>query len=165
MRLSRADLVAPVLAIVVGGAIGGLVTLSPLVPRAPSDDVPAPDPVVAPSMTSEARADAIDRAERILRNRIDEFGVEEPLVQKVGTEANNLIITVDRNDQIYLGETPVGRIEFHESFAQIVAGGTVDNVVLKADSLATWGVGIDVVGTIQASGFPVKVVAEQRPAR
>ncbi len=35
-------------------------------------------------MTPEARADAIDRAERILRTRIDEFGVEEPLVQKVG---------------------------------------------------------------------------------
>ena len=29
-------------------------------------------------MTSEARTDAIDRAERILRTRIDEFGVEEP---------------------------------------------------------------------------------------
>ena len=35
-------------------------------------------------MTPEARADAIDRAERILRTRIDEFGVEEPVVQKVG---------------------------------------------------------------------------------
>jgi len=35
-------------------------------------------------MTPEARADAIDRAERILRTRIDEFGVEEPIVQKVG---------------------------------------------------------------------------------
>ncbi len=38
------------------------------------------------TMTSEARADAIDRAERILRTRIDEFGVEEPNVQKVGTD-------------------------------------------------------------------------------
>ena len=38
------------------------------------------------TMTSEARADAIDRAERILRTRIDEFGVEEPLVQKVGSD-------------------------------------------------------------------------------
>ena len=82
MRLSRADLVAPVLAIVVGAAIGGLVTLSPLVLWAPSDDVPAPDPVDAPSMTSEARADAIDRAERILRTRIDEFGVEEPHTER-----------------------------------------------------------------------------------
>ncbi len=38
------------------------------------------------TMTPDARADAIDRAERILRTRIDEFGVEEPLVQKAGTE-------------------------------------------------------------------------------
>ncbi|RMH22418.1 MAG: protein translocase subunit SecD [Gemmatimonadetes bacterium] len=38
------------------------------------------------TMTDEARADAIDRAERILRTRIDEFGVEEPLIQKVGTQ-------------------------------------------------------------------------------
>ena len=35
-------------------------------------------------MTPEATADAIDRIERILRTRIDEFGVEEPLVQKAG---------------------------------------------------------------------------------
>ena len=41
MRLARADLVAPVLAIVVGGAIGGLLTLSPLVLWAPSDPVVA----------------------------------------------------------------------------------------------------------------------------
>ena len=41
-------------------------------------------------MTPEARADAIDRAERILRTRIDEFGVEEPIVQKVG--ADRLIV-------------------------------------------------------------------------
>ena len=94
-----------------------------------------------------------------------EVAVPQTDVSSLTAEENNLIITVDRNDQIYLGETPVDRIEFHESFAQIVAGGTVDNVVLKADSLATWGVGIDVVGTIQASGFPVKVVAEQRPLR
>jgi preprotein translocase subunit SecD len=38
------------------------------------------------TMTGEAIADAIDRAERILRTRIDEFGVEEPLVQSVGSD-------------------------------------------------------------------------------
>jgi preprotein translocase subunit SecD len=38
------------------------------------------------TLTAEARADAIDRAERIIRTRIDELGVEEPLVQKVGSE-------------------------------------------------------------------------------
>ena len=35
-------------------------------------------------MTLEARTDVIARSERIMRNRIDEFGVEEPVIQKVG---------------------------------------------------------------------------------
>lgn len=38
------------------------------------------------TLTAEARADAIDRAERIIRTRVDELGVEEPLIQKVGNE-------------------------------------------------------------------------------
>ena len=94
-----------------------------------------------------------------------EVAVPQTDVSSLTAEANNLIITVDRNDQIFMGETPFDRTEFHEAFPQLVAGGTIDNVVLKADSLSSWGVGVDVVGTIQASGFPVKVVAEQRPAR
>ncbi len=38
------------------------------------------------TMAAEARADAIDRAETIIRNRVDELGVEEPLIQQVGAE-------------------------------------------------------------------------------
>jgi len=38
------------------------------------------------TMTSDARADMIDRVEMIVRTRIDEFGVAEPLIQKVGSE-------------------------------------------------------------------------------
>ncbi len=38
------------------------------------------------TMPLDARADAIDRAERIIRNRVDELGVEEPLIQKVGQD-------------------------------------------------------------------------------
>jgi len=37
------------------------------------------------TFTDSARADHIDRAERILRTRIDEFGVQEPSIQKVGS--------------------------------------------------------------------------------
>jgi preprotein translocase subunit SecD len=38
------------------------------------------------TLTDEARADAIDRAETVLRTRINELGVEEPLIQKVGSD-------------------------------------------------------------------------------
>jgi len=67
--------------VALGGVVGALLTFSPLVLWSPADDGPGPDSVVAPSMTPEARADAIDPAERILRTRILGFGVEEPLVQ------------------------------------------------------------------------------------
>ena len=35
-------------------------------------------------MTAEAKSDMIDRLDRIIRTRIDELGVEEPIIQKVG---------------------------------------------------------------------------------
>lgn len=38
------------------------------------------------TLTPERRADAILRAERIIRKRVDQYGVEEPLIQTVGSE-------------------------------------------------------------------------------
>ncbi|HEV2131134.1 MAG TPA: protein translocase subunit SecD [Longimicrobiaceae bacterium] len=40
----------------------------------------------AGAMTPEARADATDRALQVIRTRIDELGVAEPVVQKVGED-------------------------------------------------------------------------------
>ncbi len=50
MRLSQTDLF-PVLTIVAGGLVGGLVSFSFL--GSPADDVPSPDAVVVPSVTPE----------------------------------------------------------------------------------------------------------------
>jgi preprotein translocase subunit SecD len=38
------------------------------------------------TLTQEARADATERALRVIRMRIDEFGVEEPMIQRVGED-------------------------------------------------------------------------------
>ncbi len=38
------------------------------------------------TLTTAAKSDMIDRVERIIRTRIDELGVEEPLIQKVGSD-------------------------------------------------------------------------------
>jgi preprotein translocase subunit SecD len=38
------------------------------------------------TLTNDAKADMIDRVDRIIRTRIDELGVEEPLIQKVGDD-------------------------------------------------------------------------------
>ena len=46
-------------------------------------------------MTPDARADAIDRAEDILRARIDEFGVDEPAVEEVREAVEEVSEAVD----------------------------------------------------------------------
>ncbi|HSW31523.1 MAG TPA: protein translocase subunit SecD [Longimicrobiales bacterium] len=38
------------------------------------------------TLTDDAKADVIDRVDRIIRTRIDELGVEEPLIQKAGND-------------------------------------------------------------------------------
>ncbi len=62
MRLSRTDLV-PALAIVAGGAIGALLTFSPLVLWSPSDDVPLVVPLVLKSMPDGRSIVPIDCAD------------------------------------------------------------------------------------------------------
>ena len=39
---------------------------------------------MSPSGAVTDKADALDRAMKVVRNRIDEFGVSEPIVQRVG---------------------------------------------------------------------------------
>jgi hypothetical protein len=48
MTFPRTHLI-PVLAIAAGGTVGALLTLGPLALRSPSNEVPAPDPVVVSS--------------------------------------------------------------------------------------------------------------------
>ena len=94
-----------------------------------------------------------------------EVAVPETDVSALIADDNTLIVSLDRDGIVYVGETPMDRTEFETSFGQIVSGGTVDKVWFKGDSLATWGAGVDVMSTIRASGIPFAVVAEQRPAR
>ena len=83
-----------------------------------------------------------------------------------GSEAGHILPTsVDRDGVVYVGETPMSRTEFVESFGQIVSGGTVEEVWIKGDSLATWGAGVDVMSAVHAAGIPFSIVAEQRPRR
>ena len=94
-----------------------------------------------------------------------EVAVPETDISALTSDDNTLIISLNRDGMVFVGETPMDRAEFRSSFGQIVAGGTVDKVWFKGDSLATWGAGVDVMGTIRESGIPFAVVAEQSPER
>ena len=94
-----------------------------------------------------------------------EVAVPETEVSSLTAEDNTLIVTVDRDGVVYVGETPMSRTEFVESFGQIAAGGTVEEVWIKGDSLAAWGAGVDIMSAVRAAGIPFSIVAEQRPRR
>jgi biopolymer transport protein TolR len=94
-----------------------------------------------------------------------EVGVPSTEVSAISAEDNTLIVSVDREDRIYLSEMLVSRTDFKQSFGQLVSGGKIDKVWIQADSLATWGVGVDIMGTIKDSGLPFAVVAHQRDSR
>jgi biopolymer transport protein TolR len=94
-----------------------------------------------------------------------EVSVPETEVSALTAEDNTLIVTVDADGMVYLGETPMDRREFSQSFGQIVSAGQVDEVWIKGDSLATWGAGVDVISTVARSGIDFAVVGTQRPQR
>ncbi len=94
-----------------------------------------------------------------------EVAVPETEISSLTAEEHTLIVTVDRDGVVYVGETPMSRAEFRESFGQIVSGGNVEAVWIKGDSLAAWGAGVDVMSTVRATGIDMSIVAEQRPRR
>ena len=94
-----------------------------------------------------------------------EVSVPQTDVTSLTPEENTLIVTLDRDGIVYVGETPMDMADFEAYFGRIVSRGTVDKVWFQADSLATWGAGVNVMSIIRESGIPFAVVAEQRPAR
>ncbi len=94
-----------------------------------------------------------------------EVEVPEADISALAAEDNTLIVSVDREGAVYLGETVVSRTDFSQSFSQLVSGGTIERVWIQADSLAAWGIGVEIMGTVKDSGLPFAVVAQQRPQR
>jgi biopolymer transport protein ExbD len=94
-----------------------------------------------------------------------EVAVPETEVTALTAADNTLIVTVDRDGMVYMGETPMDRTEFAQSFDQIVSAGAVEEVWIKGDSLAFWGAGVDVISTVARSGIDFAVVGTQRPPR
>jgi biopolymer transport protein TolR len=94
-----------------------------------------------------------------------EVEVPEAEVTSLAADDNTLIVSVDREGTVYLAETPVDRIDFSQSFGQLVSGGRIERVWIQADSLAAWGIGVEIMGAVKDSGLPFAVVAQQRPQR
>jgi preprotein translocase subunit SecD len=99
------------------------------------------------TMTPEAKADMIDRVVRIIRTRIDEFGVNEPLIQKVGSERVIVELAGLQGDEDRAKEI-VQRNAYLE-FKLVLPTSDMDNALSRIDRSIVARLGID---SIRAMG-------------
>ncbi len=92
------------------------------------------------TLTPEARAAAIERAERIIRTRIDEFGVEEPLIQTIGNE--RIIVELAGLDD----ETRAKEIINQQAFLEwklVLPNTDVDQALERLDRAVVAAIGVE----------------------
>ena len=79
-----------------------------------------------------------------------------PLQPKEG-----LVVSVDRQGRIFVGETPLSYEEFRTAFAALVASRRPTGVYLRADRRAVYGTVVQVLAVMRAAGVEdVGLVAE-----
>jgi preprotein translocase subunit SecD len=101
------------------------------------------------TLTDEAKSDMIDRVDRIIRTRIDELGVEEPLIQKVGSD--RLIVELAGIDDEERAKGIINQSAFLE-FKQVQTGGEVQQALPRIDRSIVAALGVD---SIRALGRDV----------
>ncbi|NCG32566.1 MAG: protein translocase subunit SecD, partial [Proteobacteria bacterium] len=101
------------------------------------------------TMTSAAKADMIDRVDRIIRTRIDELGVEEPLIQQVG--GDRLIVELAGLSDQDQAKDIVQRNAFLE-FKLVVVSSDMENALTRMDRAIVATLGVD---SIRALGRDV----------
>jgi len=102
------------------------------------------------TMTAEAKADMIDRIDRIIRTRIDELGVEEPLIQKVGND--RLIVELAGMSDEERAKEIVQRNAFLE-FKLVVPTVEMEGALPRIDRAIVLSLGVD---SIRAMGRDVR---------
>jgi len=98
------------------------------------------------TMTPEARADMIERVEMIVRTRIDEFGIDEPLIQRVGGE--RLIVELAGISDEEQAKGIVTRNAFLE-FKMVQQSSDMDAALPRMDRAIVVALGVD---SIRAMG-------------
>ena len=102
------------------------------------------------TMTDEAKSDMIDRIDRIIRSRIDELGVEEPLIQKVGQD--RLIVELAGLSDEERAKEIVQRNAFLE-FKLVLPTGDMEQALSRMDRAIVTALGVD---SIRAMGRDVR---------
>ena len=94
-----------------------------------------------------------------------EVAVPRAEVQPLTAQDDPFYVTVTREGQIFLEETPMTPEEFEDAFPQMAAAVQLERVYIRGDSLSNWGPVLKVIATVARSGVNFSVVGEPYPAR
>jgi biopolymer transport protein ExbD len=89
-----------------------------------------------------------------------EVGIPRADVQALNASEAPFYISILRDGQIMMEETPVSLEELEEGLPQLLAAGTIDRVYIRADSLAPYGPVLRTMAVAQRAGVSPALVAE-----
>jgi biopolymer transport protein ExbD len=89
-----------------------------------------------------------------------EVSVPRADVQPITSEDEPFFITVMRDGQIFMQDSPVTLEELESGLPQLLAGGAVERIYIRGDSLAPYGPVLRAMATAVNSGVNWSVVAE-----
>jgi len=89
-----------------------------------------------------------------------EVAIPRADVQPLTSQESPLFITIMRDGQIMLEETPVTAAELEASLPQMLSAGAIERVFIRADSLAPYGPVLRAMAISVNSGVNWSVVAE-----
>jgi len=89
-----------------------------------------------------------------------EVSIPRADVQPITQEESPFFVTVMRDGQIFMEDTPVTLPELESGLPQLLSTGTVERVFIRADSLAPWGPVLRTMAAAINSGVPWSVVGE-----
>jgi biopolymer transport protein ExbD len=89
-----------------------------------------------------------------------EVAIPRADVRALTAQEAPFFVSVLRDGQIMMEETPVTIEELEEGLPQLLAAGTVERVFIRADSIAPYGPVLRVMATTLNSGVPWSLVAE-----
>jgi biopolymer transport protein TolR len=89
-----------------------------------------------------------------------EVSIPRADVQPLSSQESPFFVTIERSGQIFMEESPVTLEELETGLPQLLAGGTVERIFIRADSLAPYGPVLKTMAIAVNSGINWSVLAE-----
>ena len=81
-----------------------------------------------------------------------EVSLPEATAKPIATETEQLVVSIDKNNQIYINDFKVAADNLNEKLVKILKGRTDQEVYLKADKTISYGMVVYVMSEIKGAG-------------